>query len=90
MEIQNIIDIVCKERIHDPQSLAGGGVPRDGESFTTGDIDLDSALGGGVRTGMVWEIVGQRYCRIAFHESLNPITYFAVPPERHSLAYSYL
>lgn len=59
MEIQSIIDIICKERVQNPQSLANKN--RDGELFTTGDVELDSALGGGVRTGMIWEIVGQRY-----------------------------
>ena len=29
--------------------------------FSTGDAILDIALEGGVRTGMVWEIVGERY-----------------------------
>ena len=27
--------------------------------FTTGDENLDKILGGGIRTGMVWEIVGE-------------------------------
>ena len=27
--------------------------------FTTGDETLDKILGGGIRTGMVWEIVGE-------------------------------
>ncbi|TFK26376.1 P-loop containing nucleoside triphosphate hydrolase protein [Coprinopsis marcescibilis] len=27
--------------------------------FSTGDHDLDQALGGGIRTGMLWEIVGE-------------------------------
>ena len=69
MEIQSIMDIICKERTHNPRSLAHENVPRDGESFTTGDVELDSALGGGVRTGMIWEIVGQRYCHIPFRQS---------------------
>ncbi|KAF8969859.1 P-loop containing nucleoside triphosphate hydrolase protein, partial [Flammula alnicola] len=29
------------------------------EKFTTGDDILDDALGGGIRTGMIWEIVGE-------------------------------
>ncbi|KAJ2917639.1 hypothetical protein MD484_g2769, partial [Candolleomyces efflorescens] len=29
------------------------------EIFTTGDTVLDQALGGGIRTGMLWEIVGE-------------------------------
>jgi DNA repair protein RAD57 len=28
--------------------------------FSTGDTTLDQALGGGIRTGMLWEIVGER------------------------------
>jgi len=29
--------------------------------LTTGDATLDRALGGGIRTGMVWEFVGEGY-----------------------------
>ena len=37
-------------------------VAHDGdEKFSTGDVILDNALEGGMRTGMVWEIVGERY-----------------------------
>lgn len=36
------------------------------EIFTTGDELLDRALGGGIRTGMVWEVVGERYLRPGF------------------------
>jgi DNA repair protein RAD57 len=32
----------------------------DDEIFTTGDTILDNALGGGIRTHMVWEIAGER------------------------------
>ena len=27
---------------------------------TTGDTHLDEALGGGIRTGMIWEVFGER------------------------------
>ena len=30
------------------------------EMFTSGDSLLDENLGGGIRTGMVWEIAGER------------------------------
>ena len=30
------------------------------QTFTTGDVALDDVFGGGMRTGMVWEIVGER------------------------------
>lgn len=33
----------------------------DDELFTTGDEILDASLGGGLRTGLVWEVVGERY-----------------------------
>jgi DNA repair protein RAD57 len=32
----------------------------DDEIFTTGDATLDNALGGGIRTGMLWEVAGER------------------------------
>ena len=31
------------------------------EKFSAGDPILDLALEGGIRTGMVWEVVGERY-----------------------------
>ena len=31
------------------------------EIFSTGDQILDKAIGGGIRTGMIWEVVGERY-----------------------------
>jgi hypothetical protein len=36
-------------------------VQAEGEGFTTGDSRLDEALGGGIRTGMIWEVAGERY-----------------------------
>ena len=29
------------------------------EQFTTGDGEIDEAVGGGIRTGLVWEIAGE-------------------------------
>ena len=60
MEAQNIITIVCKQHARQPRSLADAEIESD-EIFTTGNDELDDALGGGIRTGMMWEIVGQRY-----------------------------
>ena len=31
------------------------------DKFTTGDAVLDELLGGGIRTGMLWELVGERF-----------------------------
>jgi DNA repair protein RAD57 len=59
-EAQSIIDIVCKERAQQSRSLVDVD-PEDDEIFTTGDAELDNALGGGIRTGMIWEIAGERY-----------------------------
>ena len=48
------------------------GVPLDtlpesiGEHFTTGDTVIDAALGGGIRTGMVWELLGERYSSLFY------------------------
>jgi len=35
-------------------------VQAEGDDFTTGDPRLDDALGGGIRTGMIWEVAGER------------------------------
>ena len=35
-------------------------VQAEGEEFTTGDSQLDRSLGGGIRTGMIWEVAGER------------------------------
>ncbi|KXN82545.1 hypothetical protein AN958_02396 [Leucoagaricus sp. SymC.cos] len=34
----------------------------DGRVLSLGDAILDDALGGGFRTGMIWEVVGERCC----------------------------
>ncbi|KAH9946299.1 P-loop containing nucleoside triphosphate hydrolase protein [Epithele typhae] len=57
-EVQTITDIVCGELEQPPQPLSeaigiGEGV------FTTGDAAVDACLGGGIRTGMLWEICGE-------------------------------
>lgn len=62
MEAQRIIDVVCKEHAQQPCSLEDVDLGDDDDDmFTTGDADLDHALGGGIRTGMLWEVAGQRY-----------------------------
>ena len=59
-EAQLIIRCVSKEL--SPPNL-GLSVLRELERrqsrFTTGDMVLDKTIGGGVRTGMVWELVGE-------------------------------
>jgi DNA repair protein RAD57 len=60
-EIRTIIDLICTHLAPVPRTLEdvldkGGGE----QKFTAGDEILDRALGGGIRTGMVWEFVGER------------------------------
>ena len=63
-ELENLIDLVCDELFQSPRTIRT--VDRiGGEVFTTGEPYLDEALGGGIRTGMVWEIAGEKWVR--FH-----------------------
>ncbi|KDR73483.1 hypothetical protein GALMADRAFT_25891, partial [Galerina marginata CBS 339.88] len=59
IEIKRIVDIVlcatCPPELSRLEILAADG----DEKFSTGDDTLDDALGGGIRTGMVWEVVGE-------------------------------
>ena len=54
-----ILDTVCRELQSEPRFIDDPDVPRD-QCFTTGDLTLDDALGGGIRTRKVWEVVGER------------------------------
>ena len=60
-EIKRIIDTVLNaiplRRLNVLEDIAHDG----DEKFSTGDAILDIALEGGIRTGMVWEVVGERY-----------------------------
>ncbi|KAG7092235.1 hypothetical protein E1B28_008601 [Marasmius oreades] len=57
LEIKGIVDAFCQAEPIKPQSLEEASNTTG--ICTTGDDVLDSALGGGVRTGMVWEVVGE-------------------------------
>ncbi|KAJ8457077.1 hypothetical protein ONZ51_g11746 [Trametes cubensis] len=57
-EIEILIDLVCKELAPQPQTLRDVADLGE-EKFTTGDSHIDDVLGGGVRTGMLWEISGE-------------------------------
>ena len=63
-EIEILIDLVCKELAPQPQTLRDVADLGE-EKFTTGDSHIDDVLGGGVRTGMLWEISGEK---CVFHE----------------------
>ena len=57
--MEQLIDLVCQELYQSPRTIRA--VDRIGEEiFTTGERYLDEALGGGLRTGMVWEIAGEK------------------------------
>ncbi|KAG6849589.1 hypothetical protein H0H93_007174 [Arthromyces matolae] len=58
-EAQSIIDHLYLNTSR-PQLLKLEDADRAGcECFTTGDPVLDGALGGGIRAGMIWEVVGE-------------------------------
>jgi DNA repair protein RAD57 len=61
LEIKKIVDTVLNaiplRRLNVLEDIAHDG----DEKFSTGDAILDIALEGGIRTGMVWEVVGERY-----------------------------
>ena len=62
-DAQNILNTVCDELAPKLVSLAEPALPKD-ETFTTGDALLDRLLGGGIRTGKLWEVVGERYVHL--------------------------
>ncbi|KAG7452751.1 P-loop containing nucleoside triphosphate hydrolase protein [Guyanagaster necrorhizus] len=60
LEAKRIVQILFQEDLCGIQSLKEL-VHEGEEKFTTGDEHLDGALGGGIRTGMLWEVVGERF-----------------------------
>ena len=58
-DAQEVFNAVCDELAPPLHSLADSGTPKD-ETFTTGDALIDRMLGGGIRTGKLWEVVGER------------------------------
>lgn len=58
-EANEIIARICQERAQPLRRLADILADERDEKFTTGDAELDTLLGGGVRTGMLWEAVGE-------------------------------
>ena len=59
MEVKRIVDTVLS-RTPVPKLRRLDEYPPSVETFTTGSEVLDGMLGGGLRTGMVWEVVGER------------------------------
>lgn len=56
---QAILDDTCRELASEPMRLDSKSLPTT-QAFTTGDEILDAMVGDGVRSGMVWEFVGER------------------------------
>ncbi|KAG6376048.1 hypothetical protein JVT61DRAFT_2016 [Boletus reticuloceps] len=59
-EVNKIISHIYREHAQPSRPLQSFLSHAD-ESFTTGDSELDTILGGGIMTAMVWEVVGERY-----------------------------
>ncbi|KAG1826750.1 P-loop containing nucleoside triphosphate hydrolase protein [Suillus subaureus] len=58
LEVARILEAACRERAVSINKIKD--LPPEGEEkFTTGDAELDGMLGGGIRTGMLWEVVGE-------------------------------
>ncbi|TDL27207.1 hypothetical protein BD410DRAFT_704989, partial [Rickenella mellea] len=58
-DTQKIVGDVCNELSPAPRDLEEYMAEKQSK-FTTGDAALDTMLGGGIQTGMVWELVGER------------------------------
>ena len=82
--VQEIFDAIA-HAVDRPPSLLRDVVRDGSETITTGDILLDQILGGGIRVGMIWELVGEgrvfAYASLGFALN-NPGN--AAQLERHS------
>ena len=56
--VQDIFDAIS-HALDRPPSLLRDVVRNGSETITTGDVLLDQILGGGIRVGMIWELVGE-------------------------------
>ncbi|TRM61704.1 P-loop containing nucleoside triphosphate hydrolase protein, partial [Schizophyllum amplum] len=57
IEIADLVDVVRRDYVPDVRPLSQ--VIDRLKTWTTADARLDAALGGGMRTGMLWEVVGE-------------------------------
>ena len=58
-DMESIINLVCKELEQPPLRLRDVADIGE-EKFTTGDDAIDQALGCGLRTGMIWDLSGEK------------------------------
>ncbi|KAJ8521015.1 hypothetical protein ONZ45_g2253 [Pleurotus djamor] len=83
LDIQTIVDAVCAaslQTLSPLHTLVGQHT-----KFSTGDPGLDDALGGGMQTGMVWEVAGESSAgktQLALQLSLS----VQLPPEQGGLS----
>ncbi|PIL23793.1 hypothetical protein GSI_13544 [Ganoderma sinense ZZ0214-1] len=70
-EINTIVDLVCNELREEPTTILHDGTYLKHHIFTTAGSQLDEALGGGFRTGMVWEICGENLSDIHTLKATN-------------------
>ncbi|KAG1754221.1 P-loop containing nucleoside triphosphate hydrolase protein [Suillus lakei] len=58
LEVTRILEAACRERAAPINKIKDLPLESE-EKITTGDAELDGMLGGGIRTGMLWEVVGE-------------------------------
>ncbi|KAH8983542.1 P-loop containing nucleoside triphosphate hydrolase protein [Lactarius hatsudake] len=56
--VQEIFDAIA-HAVNPPPNLLRDVIRDGSETITTGDVHLDKMLGGGIRVGMIWELVGE-------------------------------
>jgi RecA/RadA recombinase len=71
-DAHHITEKVAKALAPSPQLIGGPSYKDTRERISTGDANFDSLIGGGIVTGAVWEIVGERSAQ-PFHRFGNPI-----------------
>ncbi len=57
-EVERITQLISQEILEPPRSVFEER-SLGSQKFTTGDADLDHLLGGGIRTGVIWEVAGE-------------------------------
>lgn len=62
-DASHITQKLAKALAPKPEIIRGPGVEwKDPtERISSGDVDLDSLLGGGITTGGIWELAGERF-----------------------------
>ena len=93
-EIKSITELVCKNFAPETHTLEEWVSHHENAQgwLSTGDATLDRVFGGGVRTGMIWEFVGERWVfvrRLALRDAALKHLGEA-HPEKHSWRCNFL